>query len=176
MWLDATRVSTAPGSMVSRITRSPVVTAASARVVGMPSACMASLTRYSRSTGPSAARPSPPREKGVRPAPLSCTSRRVPPRSTTSPSRMARPSPSCGTKPPNWCPAYAVAMGVAVSGMRFPARTATPSSLASHSGSMPSSVASGAFTRMSRGAATGVGVTRAKNRSGSRAYALSKAG
>ena len=33
-------------------TRSPVVTAASARVVGMPSAAMASLTMYSRSTGP----------------------------------------------------------------------------------------------------------------------------
>ena len=35
------------------------------RVVGMPSACMASLTRYSLSTGPSGARPSPRREKGV---------------------------------------------------------------------------------------------------------------
>ena len=48
-----------------------VVTAASARVVGMPSAAMASLTIYSRSTGPSAARPSPPREYGVRPGPFS---------------------------------------------------------------------------------------------------------
>ncbi len=46
-------------------TVSPVVTAASARVVGMPSAAIASLTRYSRSTGPSAARPSPRRENGV---------------------------------------------------------------------------------------------------------------
>ena len=36
IWLDATRVSTAPGSMVSRCTRSPDVTAASERVVGMP--------------------------------------------------------------------------------------------------------------------------------------------
>ena len=36
MWLAATRVSTAPGSMVSRITLSPEVTAASERVVGMP--------------------------------------------------------------------------------------------------------------------------------------------
>ena len=52
MWLDATRVSTAPGSAVSRITGSPVVTAASERVVGMPSAAIASLTMYSRSTGP----------------------------------------------------------------------------------------------------------------------------
>ena len=37
----------------------PVVTAASARVVGTPSAAIASLTMYSRSTGPRAARPSP---------------------------------------------------------------------------------------------------------------------
>ncbi len=40
-------------------TTSPVVTAASARVVGMPSAAMASLTKCSRRTGPSAALPSP---------------------------------------------------------------------------------------------------------------------
>ena len=36
------------------MTRSPVSTTASARVVGMPSAAMASLTIYSRRTGPSA--------------------------------------------------------------------------------------------------------------------------
>ena len=40
------------------------------RVVGMPSAAIASLTMYSRSTGPSAARPSPLRENGVRPGAL----------------------------------------------------------------------------------------------------------
>ena len=34
MWLEATRVSTAPGSGISRITFSPVITAASERVVG----------------------------------------------------------------------------------------------------------------------------------------------
>ena len=34
-------------------------------MVGMPSAAIASLTMYSRSTGPSAARPSPRRENGV---------------------------------------------------------------------------------------------------------------
>ena len=66
----ATRVSTAPGSIVSRITFSPVMTAASERVVGMPSANIASLTMYSRSTGPSAARPSPRRENGVGPGAL----------------------------------------------------------------------------------------------------------
>ena len=36
IWLAATRVRTAPGSVVSRITFSPVMTAASERVVGMP--------------------------------------------------------------------------------------------------------------------------------------------
>ena len=51
----------------SRQTGSPVVTAASARVVGIPSAAIASLTMYSRRTGPSAARPSPRRENGVGP-------------------------------------------------------------------------------------------------------------
>ncbi len=61
-WLAATRVTTAPGSSVSRRTVSPVITAASERVVGIPNACIASLTRYSRSTGPKAARPSPLRE------------------------------------------------------------------------------------------------------------------
>ena len=60
------RVSTAPGSGVSRHTVSPVATAASERVVGMPNAAIASLTIYSRSTGPSAARPSPRRENGRR--------------------------------------------------------------------------------------------------------------
>ena len=64
------RVKTAPGKGSSRSTVSPVATAARARVEGMPSAVMASLTTYSRNTGPSAARPSPPRENGVRPAPF----------------------------------------------------------------------------------------------------------
>ena len=59
MWLDATRVSTAPGRGISRRTVSPVATTASDRVVGMPSAAIASLMMYSRRTGPSAARPSP---------------------------------------------------------------------------------------------------------------------
>jgi hypothetical protein len=43
---------------------------------------------------PNAARPSPRRENGVRPAPFNWTSRRSPLRSKTSPRRIARPSPS----------------------------------------------------------------------------------
>ena len=91
-WLAATRVSTAPGRNVSRATRSPVATTASARVVGMPSACIASPITYSRSIGPTAALPSPPRANGVRPEPFRCRSRAVP----TSPSSSARPSPRRG--------------------------------------------------------------------------------
>ena len=59
------------GQRLLRNTGSPVVTTARLRVVGMPSACMASLMMYSRSIGPSAARPSPRRENGVGPEPLS---------------------------------------------------------------------------------------------------------
>ncbi len=71
MWLEATRVSTAPGIRPSRYTVSPVSTAASARVVGTPRAAIASDTTYSRITGPIQARPSPMREYGVRPDPFS---------------------------------------------------------------------------------------------------------
>ena len=77
-WLLATRASTAPGSRVSRRTGRPVATTARERVVGMPRACIASLTTYSRSIGPTAARPSPPRANGVRPEPFRCRSRRRP--------------------------------------------------------------------------------------------------
>jgi hypothetical protein len=66
---------------------------------------MASPISTSRSIGPTAALPSPPRENGVRPEPLKAMSRRRPWRSITSPSSSARPSPSCGEKPPNWWPA-----------------------------------------------------------------------
>ena len=55
-----------------------VATTASERVVGMPSACIASLITYSRSIGPTAALPSPPREYGVRPEPFNAMSRRLP--------------------------------------------------------------------------------------------------
>jgi hypothetical protein len=66
---------------------------------------MASPINTSRSIGPTAALPSPPRENGVRPEPFRAMSRRRPARSITSPSNTARPSPSCGEKPPNWWPA-----------------------------------------------------------------------
>ena len=90
MWLAATRASTAPGSTVSRRTSSPVATTASARVVGMPSACIASPMTYSRSIGPTAALPSPPRANGVRPEPFRCRSRRSPVR-RRRPRRAAAP-------------------------------------------------------------------------------------
>ena len=54
-----------------RALTSPVATTASERVVGTPSAAIASEIRNSRSMGPTAALPSPPRENGVRPEPFS---------------------------------------------------------------------------------------------------------
>ena len=89
---------------VSRLTHSPVEATARLRVVGIPSACIASLMMYSRSIGPSAARPSPPREYRVRPPPLSCRSTRRPSGVRCSPRRIARPSPRF-VKWPNWWPA-----------------------------------------------------------------------
>ena len=84
---------------VSRCTGAPVATTASDRVVGMPRACIASLTTYSRSIGPTAARPSPPRANGVRPEPLRCRSRSAAVGVVSSPSSSARPSPSRGRVP-----------------------------------------------------------------------------
>ena len=131
------------------MTVSPVSITANARVVGIPIACMASLTRYSRNIGPRHARPSElPLENGVRPDPLRCTSRSKvwpSPRSTaTSPSSTARPSPKTGEKLPNWCPEYACATGCGHAASPLwdsPSKNLSPSPLRSHSGSKPSSSA-----------------------------------
>ncbi len=109
-WLLATRVSTALFNACSRMMTSPVKVTARLRVVGMPSACIASLMMYSRSIGPSGARPSPEREYSVRPEPFSCTSY-LSPLCICSPSSNALPSPSM-VNWPNWWPAYAIASGV----------------------------------------------------------------
>ena len=142
MWLAATRVRMAPGSDCSRWTGSPVAATASARVVGMPSTCIASPTSTSRSMGPIAALPSPPRANGVRPDPLKAMSRRRPCRSITSPSSNARPSPSCGENPPNWWPAYTCASGSAPSGSALPVNTAALAGPSSDVTSRPISAAS----------------------------------
>ena len=60
------------------MTCSPVATRLSARVVGTPRWCIASLQRNSRIDDRSTARPSALREYGVGPAPLSCSSQRSP--------------------------------------------------------------------------------------------------
>ncbi len=101
-WLAPLRLSTAPGSArLPYRPRSPVVTTASARLVGIPSACMPSPIRYSRSIGPSAAFPSPPPEERGAPGPARCRSRRRPP--DRSPRRAAPPGrPRAGAStPPN---------------------------------------------------------------------------
>ena len=96
-------------------------------MVGMPRAAIASLMTYSRSIGPSAASPSPPRENRVRPDPLNWTSTSRPSGVRCSPSRMARPSPSM-VKWPNWCPAYAWAIGREPAGSSWPANRAAAAS------------------------------------------------
>jgi hypothetical protein len=65
----------------------------------IPRWCIASETRYSRMLERSTARPSPPREKGVVPPPLSCSSHRFPFSHTTSPNPCARPSPYALPRP-----------------------------------------------------------------------------
>mmetsp|Transcript_65941 Transcript_65941/g.148834 ORF Transcript_65941/g.148834 Transcript_65941/m.148834 type:complete len:248 (-) Transcript_65941:577-1320(-) len=66
----------------------PDWTRLSARVVGTPRACMCSDARNSRTELRSTARPSAPRQKGVRPPPLSCSSHRRAP--STPPGTAAR--------------------------------------------------------------------------------------
>ena len=141
-----------PAAAVSRRTGRPVATTASERVVGMPRACIASLTTYSRSIGPTAASPSPPRANGVRPEPLRCRSRRRPSASTSSPSSRARPSPSRGDVAAELVPG--VGLGHrrgAVGDARCRPAAARPSGLRSHAGSSPSSAASGSLSTSSRG-------------------------
>ena len=72
--LGARRVQTAEVSIVSRLTGSSEPTMASARVVGIPKACTASLHKNSRMEERRTARPSPMREYIVFPAPFNCSS------------------------------------------------------------------------------------------------------
>jgi len=71
MKLGATRVTMAAVSSSSRRTGNGEPVRHSARVVGTPKPAMASLHKYSRMLDLSTARPSPMREYGVGPAPLS---------------------------------------------------------------------------------------------------------
>ena len=62
------------------------------RDVGMPSACICSCARNSRTLERNTARPSAPLQYGVRPDPFSCISQRRP-LNTPSTIEIARPSP-----------------------------------------------------------------------------------
>ncbi|KAG0731053.1 hypothetical protein G6F63_015994 [Rhizopus arrhizus] len=86
---------------MSRTTSSPVPTSDIARVVGTPRWCIASLHKNSRIDERRTARPSAPREYGVGPAPFNCSSQWRPSGATSSPSEIARPSPSCPAQWPN---------------------------------------------------------------------------
>ncbi len=63
---------------MSRITIAPVAVRLSARVVGTPRLCIASLHMNSRTDERNTARPSAVREYGVSPAPFSCRSNLLP--------------------------------------------------------------------------------------------------
>jgi hypothetical protein len=76
----------------------------SARVVGTPRWCIASLHRNSRSEERSTARPSALREYGVGPGALELQLPALAARVDVSPSVIARPSPSCPAQLPNWWP------------------------------------------------------------------------
>ena len=88
-----------------RRTFSPVATTQRARVVGIPSAAIASDARNSRTHERSTARPSKRRLKGVTPAPLSCTSSPF----LSWPMLIARPSPRWPPYEPAKDAPYAVA-------------------------------------------------------------------
>ncbi len=143
-WLLATRASTAPGSTcLAHDTARRSRTTARARVVGTPSACIASLTTYSRSIGPTAASPSPPRANGVRPDPLRCRSRSA----AVDVHELAQQQ-GASVPEPRRVPAELVT-GVGLRHRRRRPRgrdrrraAATPSGLRSHAGSSPSSSAS----------------------------------
>ena len=153
-------------SRVTASASSSLPRTASERAAGTPIATSAASPRSSRHAFCSTARPSPPREYGVRPEPLSATShanslelRASPPRS--SPSEMERPSPSCPAQFPNWWPAYACAYGVAPRGTRAPERTAANSGSPAAPAGSRSSRAVCALVASTRGVPThAVGRTR----------------
>mmetsp|Transcript_48257 Transcript_48257/g.114830 ORF Transcript_48257/g.114830 Transcript_48257/m.114830 type:complete len:244 (+) Transcript_48257:1115-1846(+) len=145
----------------ARMTVSPDATTDRARVVPTPRWCIASDCRNSRMHERRTARPSNRRENGVRPHPLSCSSKRSPGFGTTSAMLMARPSPSC----PNHVPAcehpYTVAHALADPGTgAFPPMTAANSSEEHSAGSRPMSVAHSGENATIVGARTGSGFTR----------------
>ena len=130
----------------------PVATTASERVVGMPSACIASLMTYSRSIGPTTASPSPPRANGVRPGTLEmqvAQPHRRRRRARRAAGRARHPAAGCTRRtdarrrpgPPEW----------RRRGRRLPTSSRSPSGLRSQPGSRPSSGASGSFSTRSCG-------------------------
>ena len=158
MKLGATRVTTAAVSISSRRTDAGDPVMHSARVVGTPRPCMASLHRNSRMLERSTARPSPMREYGVRPAPLSWISSPA----AVSPSRMARPSPSWPAQIPNWCPLYTLAKGCEPGSTALPVKACKAASLRSQGPSTPTRRATLALVPTQWGSGNGVGCSSVK--------------
>ena len=121
---------------VSRYTGSPVVTTARLRVVGMPSACIASLMMYSRSMGPSAARPSPRRENRVGPS-LSTDVEAIARRRDLL-AEENRAAVAEGGEVAELVTGVRLRDGRPPSGRALPAKIAAPSGRSSASGSSPS--------------------------------------
>ena len=95
----AERDKTMDFSKIYRNSKNNYSATAKEREEGMYKACIASDIKYSRSMGPSTARPSPPRENGVLPEPFSWISHLFPSELICSPIKIALPSPSIARLP-----------------------------------------------------------------------------
>ena len=135
-----------------RITASPVRVAASARVVGIPNACIASPNKYSRSTGPSTALPSPPREKGVRPDPFKWMSRRCPLRSITSAQKQRSAISQLRRETAELVPGIGHGWGTGSFGCHAPVSMTAPGPEVGGLPSSPNSAARAVFSRKTSGA------------------------
>ncbi len=133
----------------------------------MPSANMASLTMYSRSTGPSAARPSPRRENGVGPRTLQLDVAARPVLVDDLAEQDGAAVTELGHEVAELVAGIGHGNGIGAFGHALSGQDFRPFRVSSRSGSSPSRRASGRFSLISRGAATGVGATRAKKLSGS---------
>ena len=149
----------ARAAAVSRCTPRPVATTASDRVVGMPRACMASLTTYSRSIGPTDREPvAAARERRAAGALEVQVAQAAGGRGELAEQQRA------AVAEPGRVAAELVA-GVALGDRAgalghaaLPTRKRTPSSVRSHSGSRPSSTASGWLSTSSCGVRRGLGL------------------
>ena len=138
--------------------------------MGTRRACIASEARNSRTLDRSTARPSPPRQNGVAPPPLSCSSHRSPAAVSTSATLSARPSPYPLPVPngqllvyrrPMMLSAYGVAHASSGAARSWsPEKKAAKAAEAAASPESPSARATAGEWATSRGSGSGVGRSR----------------